>query len=155
MAGKGEWGVGSERPALLGPDAPKEDHVGRAFGALAFSIALGTGLAALVGFTVRTLQRRTAPASEIDLGSAPAVVLLGGTLISLLAAAVAAWTLLEPIRSPYRQGMLALVSAFATLAVSMITIPVDQAFGPAGLLVIAAAAMTAMVLVGRRLVRRA
>ena len=138
----------------LGPDAPTEDHVGLAFRALGFSVLLGTGLAAVVSITVRSLQPAVAPEGGVDIASAPALVLLVGTGLALLAAAVSTWRLLAPIRSPYRQGMLALVSAFGTIVVSLVTIPADQAFGRAGLAVVALAAFAGCLWVGRGFGRR-
>jgi len=87
-----------------------------------------------VALAVRTLQaNRPAPAA-IDLGGAPAVTLLAGTFVACLLAAVATWRVMAPARSPYRQGMLALVSFFASFVGSMIAWPIDRAWGRAGLL---------------------
>jgi hypothetical protein len=82
--------------------------------------------------------------------------LFGGTVGGILAAAGAAWRLLQPIPSLYRRGGLAIVSGFATVLLMLVCIPIHQAFGQAGLLVtmglsgIAAALLTART---RRLAR--
>lgn len=136
----------------LGADAPTEDYVGLAFRALLFSVALGTGVAAVVSFTVRSLQLAApaaSPAEAVDLGSPAALVLLGGTGLALLAAALATWRLLAPIRSPYRQGMLAAVSAFGTMLVSLVTLPADRLFGRPGLAAVAALAFGLCLWIGR------
>jgi hypothetical protein len=61
-------------------------------------------------------------------------VLFGGTIGGILAAAGAAWHLLQPIPSLYRRGGLAIVSGFATVLLMLICIPIHQMFGQAGLL---------------------
>jgi len=137
----------------LGPDAPTEDYVGLAFGALAFSILLGLGLNAIVALVVRTLQSRATPASGLELGAPPALALLAGTFLACFAAAIAAWIIMTPIRNAYRQGMLAMVSFFGSFVVSMVTMPVDRMLGRAGLVGLAAVAMAAAFLIGRRLGR--
>lgn len=137
----------------LGPDAPTEDYVGLAFAGLAVGISTGTGLAALAGFVVRTLQGSAPPATSLDLSAPPATALFLGTLIAIFAAAVVTWRILAPARSPYRQGTLAMVSAFATIVVSLVTMPVDRAFGRAGLIVLAAVALGLAVLLHRRYAR--
>ncbi|MDH5316374.1 MAG: hypothetical protein OEW44_07825, partial [Gemmatimonadota bacterium] len=48
------------------------------------------------------------------------------------------WRVLAPVGSTYRQGGLAMVSAFATLVVSLTAAPVDMAFGRMGLVVLSA-----------------
>jgi hypothetical protein len=62
-------------------------------------------------------------------------LLFGGTLAGILAAATAAWRLLQPIPSLYRRGGLAIVSGFATVLLMLVCIPIHQTFGQAGLLV--------------------
>ena len=62
-------------------------------------------------------------------------LLFGGTVGGILAAAGAAWRLLQPIPSLYRRGGLAIVSGFATVLLMLICIPIHQMFGQAGLLV--------------------
>jgi hypothetical protein len=134
----------------LGPDAPTEDYVGLAFAGLAVGISTGTGIAALSGFVVRTLQGAAPPATALDLSAPPAMALFLGTLVAIVSAAVVTWRILAPAQSPYRQGTLAMVSAFATIVVSLVTMPVDRALGPFGLLGLAAVALALAVFLHRR-----
>jgi hypothetical protein len=77
-------------------------------------------------------------------------LLVGGTLAGVLLAAYAAWRLLAPLQSTYRRGGLSIVSAFATILLMMICIPVDHQFGPAGLLVLlGVTAVAALALIQR------
>jgi hypothetical protein len=62
-------------------------------------------------------------------------LLFGGTLGGILAAAGAAWRLLQPVPSLYRRGGLAIVAGFATVLLMLVCIPIHQTFGQAGLLV--------------------
>jgi hypothetical protein len=62
-------------------------------------------------------------------------LLFGGTVAGILAAAGAAWRLLQPIPSLYRRGGLAIVAGFATVLLMLVCIPIHQTFGQAGLLV--------------------
>ena len=137
----------------LGADAPTEDHVGLAFGALAFAAAFGVGLNAAVGLVVRTLQAGAPAEEQLSLGGAPALVLLLGTFLACMAAAVAAWRILAPIHNTFRQGMLAMVSFFAAFVLSMLTMPVDRAFGRAGLAGVLVVSLIGAFLIGRRLGR--
>ncbi|HZA99296.1 MAG TPA: hypothetical protein VE399_10990 [Gemmatimonadales bacterium] len=85
-------------------------------------------------------------------------LLFGGTLGGILAAAGAAWRLLQPIPSLYRRGGLAIVSAFATVLLMLVCIPIHQMFGQAGLLVTMALSGIAAALLAartRRLARNA
>ena len=121
--------------------------------------ALGAGLSAglsLVGVTVAAIAalRPPAGATEPDLG-APLYLLLLGTMGGLTLAGVVAWRLLAPLRSTYRRGGLALVSAFATVVVMQIYRPLDAAFGAPALLAAAALAAAAAWLLARRARRMA
>ena len=82
-------------------------------------------------------------------------LLFGGTLGGILAAAGAAWRLLQPIPSLYRRGGLAIVSAFATVLLMLICIPIHQMFGQAGLLVTMGLSGIAAVLLALRTRRSA
>ncbi len=144
----------NQPPHPLGADAPHEDFVGLAFAALRFAIAAGVGLNALVTLAVRTLQANRPASAAIDLGGAPALTLLGGTFLACLFAAIVTWKLMAPARSPYRQGMLAMVSFFASFVGSMVAWPIDRAWGRLGLVGLAALAALVAAL-GWRSVRRA
>ena len=83
-------------------------------------------------------------------------LLFGGTVAGILAAAGAAWRLLQPIPSLYRRGGLAIVSGFATVLLMLVCIPIHQVFGQAGLLVTMGLSGTAAALLAvrtRRLAR--
>lgn len=135
-----------------GPDAPKEDHLGLALGALAFGVGLGVGLNAVVGFAVRTLQATQPPSSSLELGTPPAIALLG-TVVACLAAAIATWRLMAPVQNAYRQGMFAMVACFASFMCSISAMLADRAFGRPGLLALAAVALAFCLWLGRRLHR--
>ncbi len=77
-------------------------------------------------------------------------LLFGGTLGGILAAAGAAWRLLQPIPSLYRRGGLAIVSGFATVVLMLVCIPIHHTFGQAGLLAILGLSGTAAVLLAAR-----
>jgi hypothetical protein len=123
--------------------------------AVALSAGLSAGLA-LVGATVAALAALRPPAgtTEPALG-APLYILLFGTVGGLVLAGVVAWRLLSPLQSTYRRGGLALVSAFATVAVMQIYRPLDAAFGFPALLVAAAIAAALAWMLARRARRMA
>jgi hypothetical protein len=121
-------------PNPLGPDAPERDYVPLAFNGMAFGILVGTGVISAFLWAVRSLQAGAPPSDTPDLSSPAAILLLIGTPVGMLAAAVLTWRALAPVGSTYRQGGLAMVSAFATLVVSLLAAPLDMAFGRVGLL---------------------
>ncbi len=141
-------------PNPLGPDAPTRDYVPLAFAAMGFAIVAGTTIIAAVGWTVRTLQVN-APTPEVpSIGSAPAVVLLVGTLAGLGCSAAAVWVALAPVRSPYRQGGLAMATTFATFLVSAVTsFLADNFGGRTGLLLLTMLMLLATWRMGRRVGR--
>lgn len=141
-------------PNPLGPDAPTRDYVPLAIAAMAFAIVAGTGIIALVTWTVRTLQTGPAGAAPPSIGSAPAVVLLAGTMGALLFSAASVWVALAPVRSPYRQGGLAMATTFATLLVSVVsTFLADNFGGRGGLLVLTMVAVVLAWRLGQRVGR--
>jgi hypothetical protein len=116
--------------------------------------ALGAGLSAglaLVGATVAALDAVRPPAGTVEpaLG-APLYLLAAGTLGGLVLAGVVAWRLLAPVDSTYRRGGLALVSAFATVPIMLLYLPLDAAFGTPALVAAAALATGAAWLLSRR-----
>jgi len=133
--------------------ATDPDPLGLLFGGLGFGTALGTALQGLVTWLVRTLQAGQPMPAKPDLGGAPAMVLLFGTMAAALVAAFATWRILAPIRNVWRQGMLSIVVAFGSFVVSLLAIPLDRAYGRAGLAVLIIGAGLAALLIGRRLAR--
>ena len=61
-------------------------------------------------------------------------LLVGGTLLGILLAALLTWRLLAPIGSAYRRGALSMVCSFATILLMLVCIPVYQLLGRPGLL---------------------
>ena len=131
----------------------EEDPLGLVFGALGFGLTLGLALQSLTGFVVRTLQQgQPPPATEApDLVSTSALVLLGGTLFASLVAAMATWSVLARLNNPFRQGMLAMVTAFGSLVLALVAMPVDRLVGRPGLLALALIAGLTSLLIRRRL----
>ena len=81
-------------------------------------------------------------------------LLILGTIGGLCLTAAICWRLLRPIASTYRRGGLALVSAFATVLLMLVCMPVDRLLGKPGLIGLSAlCGIIALVLAGR--VRRA
>ena len=114
----------------------------------------GAGMAAglaVISSTVAAVGLLRGPAAgpAPDLG-APFALLIAGTLGGLLLAGVVTWHLLARIGSTYRRGGLALVTSFATVILMLVTMPLNQAAGGAGLLGLAAAAAGAGLLLARR-----
>lgn len=142
-------------PPEAAPAPPAPDILGRTLAALAFGIALGTGLLALVTWGIRLLQASklalAAPQRGFTSGLLP--LLLLGTLGALVAAGISTWTLLGPLGNPWRKAMLAIIAGAASFVVALITWPVERAFGRAGLLVLAAVATASCTLIGWRLSR--
>jgi hypothetical protein len=111
---------------------------------MAVGLAVISSTVAVVG-----LVRGPATGSTPDFG-APLALLLAGTMGGLLLAGVVTWHLLAPVDSAYRRGGLAMVSSFATVILMLVTMPLNQAAGRAGLLGLAAAAAGVGLLLARR-----
>jgi len=128
-------------PHPLGPDAPKQDYVGLALAAMMFAIAAGTAIIAVITWGVRTLQAQAPPTDPPTLGL-PGTLLLAGTLGGLLLSGASVWVALSPVRSPYRQGGLAMATMFATFLVAVVgTFVADTLAGRPGLLGLALVAL--------------
>ena len=115
---------------------------------MAAGLAVISGTVAAVG-----LLRSPSAGDGPDLG-APLVLLLAGTVGGLLLAAATTWGLLAPVGSAYRRGGLALVSAFATVVLMLVTIPLNLYLGRPGLVglaLLAALAALGLTRVARRL----
>ena len=115
------------------------------FVAMVLASAISVGLLVISGtvFVVDALRHGDRP-GNLDLAF---YLLVGGTLSGILGAAFVAWTLLAPVGSVYRRGGLSIVSAFATVLLMLICIPVNQLFGRSGLLLLlAGSAILAIIL---------
>ena len=114
---------------------------------------MGLALNSAVGLVVRTLQTAEPAAQRLDLGAPAAVILFAGTFLACFAAAIATWRLMAPAHNTFRQGMLAMVSFFASFVLSVATMPVDRIFGRIGLGVLCLGALAVALLLGRRIGR--
>ena len=132
-------------------EAPSADPLGLVLGGLGFGLVFGLGLQALVGFAVRTAQASAPPASGLDLASVPARILLVGTSMAAVIAGVATWSIVAPLRHPWRQGMLSIIAGFGSFALALVTQPIDRLLGRPGLLGLAVVAGIASILLARRL----
>ena len=107
------------------------------------AVLVGTAIVAVAVLGVRLVQLGTPPEtltapgasapSQEALRSSAGVILLTGLLAGMAGAAATAWIALAPLESWFRRGGLALVSAFGTVLAMLLLVPVDRAFGPAGL----------------------
>jgi hypothetical protein len=112
---------------------------------LASAVSLGLLVISGTVFVVDGLRRGDQP-GNLDLSF---YLLAGGTLLGILGAAFATWRLLAPIGSVYRRGGLSIVSAFATVLLMLVCIPVNQVFGRNGLLMLLAASAALAIILSR------
>lgn len=123
---------------MSGESKPEERRSG---GLVAFlGSALGSGASLGLGIISATALAVDAIRSEAGPGKMEAsfYLLAGGTLAGILAAGVLSWRLLAPVESPYRRGALGMVCGFATVLLMLVCIPIHQAWGRTGLLVLVA-----------------
>jgi hypothetical protein len=130
---------------------PSSDPLGLVLGGLGFGLLLGLALQSLVGFGVRTAQASGPPASGLDLNSLPARILLVGTAVAAVAAGMATWRIVSPLRHPWRQGMLSIIAGFGSFALALVTQPIDRLLGRPGLIGLALVAGAAAMWLARRL----
>jgi hypothetical protein len=131
-------------------EASEDAALGLALRSLLQGVLLGTAVIAAVLWVVRTIQASSPPESVPDPGGLPALLLMGGTFAGVLAGGMATWFLLAPFESLYRRGGLAMVAGFASLPLSLVSMPLDRAFGRAGLLALSAVAVLAFALLSAR-----
>ena len=113
---------------------------------LAAAVSIGLLVITATVFLVDALRTGNRPA-DLDLSF---YLLVGGTLSGILLAAYAAWRLLAPVGSAYRRGGLSIVSAFATVLLMLVCIPVNELWGRPGLLLLLGISGVTAVLLGRR-----
>lgn len=127
----------------------RPDQLALALRAVAFGILLGVAVIAAALWAVRTLQLGAPPVAPLTPAKGVTALLIGGTLAGVLAAGVGAWTLMAPVTSFYRRGGLSFVTSFATVACSLVCMPVDGLFGRTGLLALVLIAGLGCVWLGR------
>jgi hypothetical protein len=131
-----------------GPDDP----IGLVLPRMGFGAALGVGLQGLVAFGVDVLKSGVPLTAKPSLTSAHALMLLLGTPAAMTLAGLATWTLLAPIRNPWRQAMLAVVVGLGSFVLSVLLIwPLHSSLGKGGVLGLVGAAALVCVLLARRL----
>jgi len=135
-------------------EARADAQIRLTFAVVPFAVCLGTGIIAAVLLGVRTILQDAPPTDTPDLGGTAALVLLVGTFLGVVLAAVAAWTLLAPVDSWFRRGGFAAVSGFGALAVSAAAVPAWHFLGRAGLLLLATLCAAGCVVFGRAVARR-
>lgn len=133
------------------PAAPERDPVGLVFRAMAFGVVLGVGLQGLVTFAVDALKAAAPAGTAPSLDAPHALMLLLGTPAAMLAAGFATWTILSPIRNPWRQAMLSIIAGLGSFVCSLIAWPIHGFFGRGGLLLLAAVSALGCLFIGRRL----
>jgi hypothetical protein len=122
------------------------DPLGLTAAAVGSGIAFGLAVVSAVTFAVDALR---SPGAAPDLG-APFHLLLWGTLAGIVLAGAMTWRLLAPLTSVYRRGGLSLVSAFATVLVMLVCIPVNQLLGRPGLAGMIGLSLIAALILARR-----
>jgi hypothetical protein len=118
---------------------PDRDFVPLAIAGMGFGVALGATIITGALWLLRMIQSSTPAATTLDLGSTTALLLFGGTVGGMIAAAAGTWRALRPIASTWRQGGLGMVAAFASLVVSLLAVPADTYLGHWGVLLLALA----------------
>jgi hypothetical protein len=130
------------------------EHVGVAFRAMGFGISLGVGVTSALLWVMRTVQQSVPPPPDARPSATIVNLLLLAWLGGAAVATAAAFSLMRPLTSLYRRGGLSMVAGFATLVVSLVTQPVDQIFGPSGLLGLSALTTLLCLLLARSIVRK-
>jgi hypothetical protein len=140
----------SSRPPSDIPGIP--DPLGLIAAAVPLGVLVGTLVATATVLAVTIIRASTVPVPGASVGSTPqASVLLGGTFTAVVAAAAATWFALSPVSNVYRRAMFGTVSGFATVVVMLITAPVNQLLGQAGLAGLAAVCVAGILVLTRRL----
>ena len=128
------------------------DPIGVVLPGMGFGASLGVGLQGLVTFGVDVLKSGATLSDKPSLGSPHALMLLLGTPTAMVLAGWATWTLLAPIRNPWRQAMLAIVVGLGSFVFSALLIwPLHSSFGRLGILGLIAVAAVVCLLIGRRI----
>ena len=104
--------------------------------ALPFATCVGATAITLVLWGVQSLVPQTGGATPEPTAGPAFYLLVLGTPAAMALAAATCWFVLRPVESWFRRGGLAMVSAFLSFVVSLITFPANVFFGRTGLLVV-------------------
>lgn len=129
------------------PDAPLQNLAGEplpegvdlfALGVrgLGFSISVGATAITAVLWAVQSIIPANAPAGQPVTSGPPFYLLVFGTVGAMALGALTCWFVLRPVDSWFRRGGLAIVSAFASFVVALLTFPANIYFGRTGLLAV-------------------
>ncbi len=148
-----------EEQAAPEPDAGVAQHEADAAVRRLVQLALrGTAMGTLAGTAIVVLAMLAVLAFQVRMtpSESTAVLLIaGGTMAGLAGAALTTWLVLAPLGNWFRRGMLATVSAFATVISMLLALPVRALLGPAGLVGFAALCLLGALLLGRTVRRLA
>lgn len=122
--------------------------VGIAIRAMIFGTLLGAAVVSVAMWGARVLQASGATGNEA--GGPVFALVVGGTFGGLGVAVAVAWSLMRPLRSPYRRGGFAILSGFLTLLAILPTVLLDRLVGPTGLLGFAAVCAVGCALLSRK-----
>jgi hypothetical protein len=111
--------------------------------------AMGTfvGTAAVIGAMLAVLQVQARTSTD---DGTLVLLIAGGTLGGLAVGAACTWWILAPLGNWFRRGMLATVSAFATVLAMLLAFPVRGLFGSTGLLVLVLLCLLIALWLGQR-----
>lgn len=105
------------------------------------------GTAAVIGAMLAVLQLQARTSTD---DGTLVLLIAGGTLGGLAVGAASTWWILAPLGNWFRRGMLATVSAFATVLLMLLAFPVRGLFGSTGLLVFVLLCLLMALWLGRR-----
>jgi hypothetical protein len=146
-------------PPTLGPSGPTlgpaSDLVPLAFSTIGFAVMLGTAIMAAFLLINRSLVQDLPldPEARPDVNQAAASVLLVGALCTLFIPMLTAWILLNPVDALYRRFGFAMVSGFGAIVVSLVSVPLNEYFGQAGLTGLLALSLIGCLVLGRKVIR--
>jgi hypothetical protein len=130
------------------PAAPEQ--VGLAIRALAAGSFAGVGAVSAVLWLVRTLQVSGVAPLAPRPSDMIANLVLFGWLGGALCGAILAWGVMASIASIYRRAGFAMVAGFGTLALAVVTAPIDNLLGRWGLLALTGLMTLVVVAILRR-----
>lgn len=113
---------------MSAPPSRAGDPVVRALGGLAAGAATGAAVITAGLLILRTIQHGRVTETQ-DAG----FTLLAAALAAIIAAAVTGWSLSGGIEETWRRGVVATLSVFGTVMLSLVAVPADLLAGRGGL----------------------